>query len=357
MTEVRIRPEPGRRAGRRGSLLLTGLGFALVLVALLAAGRGQVQISPAEVLGSVLHRLGLEIGPLPAAPQGDNALWIVRFPRVLLAAVVGAALGSAGAIMQGVFGNPLAEPGVIGVSAGAAVGAALALVTGFTVLGGWTVPVAAFAGGLTTTSLVYLLARANGRTEVVTLVLTGVAVNAVAGAAIGLLMFVTDEAGVQAIAFWNLGSLAQASWPAVALAAPCLLVGLAVAYADARRLDLLALGEPAARHLGVHVERLRIRMIVVTALLGAAAVAFTGIISFVGLVVPHLVRMVAGPGHRVLLPASALGGAVVVIAADLAARTLVEHQELPLGVLTAVVGGPAFFWLLRRTRNRAGGWG
>ncbi|WP_428963916.1 FecCD family ABC transporter permease [Micromonospora fluostatini] len=347
---------PATGGNRRGRLLVVGLGVALVVVGLVAAGRGQVQISPAEVLGSVLHRLGLEVGSLPAAPQGENALWIVRFPRVVLAAVVGAALGCAGAVMQGVFGNPLAEPGVIGVSAGAAVGAALALVTGVTVLGAWTVPAAAFAGGLATTYLVYLLSRSGGRTEVVTLVLTGVAVNAVAGAAIGLLMFVADESGVQAIAFWNLGSLAQASWSAVTLAAPCLAVGLAVALLDARRLDLLALGERSARHLGVDVERLRLRMIVVTALLGAAAVAFTGIISFVGLVVPHLVRMVAGPGHRVLLPASALGGAIVVVVADLAARTLVEHQELPLGVLTAVVGGPAFFWLLRRTRDRAGGW-
>ncbi|MEU6078338.1 iron ABC transporter permease [Micromonospora sp. NPDC047074] len=357
-TPVRPAAKPAAsRPTRRGPVLLAGLGAALLLIVLVAAGRGQVQVSPAEVLGSVLHRLGLDVGALPTNPQGENALWIVRFPRVVLAAVVGAALGCAGAVMQGVFGNPLAEPGVIGVSAGAAVGAALAIVTGVTVLGGWTVPAAAFAGGLATTYAVYLLARSNGRTEVVTLVLTGVAVNAVAGAVIGLLMFVADESGVQAIAFWNLGSLASANWSAVTLAAPCLAVGLGVAYADARRLDLLSLGEPAARHLGVDVERLRIRMIVVTALLGAAAVAFTGIISFIGLVVPHLVRMVAGPGHRVLLPASALGGAVVVIAADLAARTLVEHQELPLGVLTAVVGGPAFFWLLRRTRSRAGGWG
>ena len=354
------RPELRRPVGkhlRRGRLLLATLALTLLLVALVAAGRGQVQISPAEVLGSILHRIGLDVGSLPAAPQGENALWIVRFPRVVLAAVVGAALGSAGAIMQGVFGNPLAEPGVIGVSAGAAFGAALSIVAGVSVLGAWTVPAAAFAGGLATTYLVYLLARSNGRTEVVTLVLTGVAVNAVAGAAIGLLMFAADESGVQAIAFWNLGSLAQASWSAVALAAPCLALGLVVALADARRLDLLALGERSARHLGVDVERLRIRMIVVTALLGAAAVAFTGIISFVGLVVPHLVRMVAGPGHRVLLPASALGGAVVVVVADLIARTVVEHQELPLGVLTAVVGGPAFFWLLRRTRERSGGWG
>ncbi|MBU2664870.1 iron ABC transporter permease [Actinoplanes bogorensis] len=337
--------------------LVGGLVLGLVVVCLVAAGRGQVPISPGEVMGSLLHRAGLEIGPLPSAVQGENALWLVRFPRVILAVVVGAALGCAGALMQGVFGNPLAEPGVIGVSAGAAVGAAAAIVSGVTILGSWTTAGAAFAGGIVTTFLVYAMSRANGRTEVVTLVLTGVAVNATAGALLGLLMFLTDDDGVRAIAFWQLGSLAQATWGAVAVAGPCALAGLAVAAACARKLDLLALGEAPARHLGVDTERLRITAIVATALLTASAVAFTGIISFVGLVVPHLIRMVAGPGHRVLVPASALGGAIVVVSGDLLARTAIDYQELPLGVLTAVVGGPAFFWLLRRTRARAGGWG
>ncbi|MET3423095.1 iron complex transport system permease protein [Actinoplanes tereljensis] len=330
---------------------------ALAAVCVLAAGRGQVPISPSEVAGSLLHRLGLDLGPMPSAVQGENALWLVRFPRVVLAVIVGASLGCAGALMQGVFGNPLAEPGVVGVSAGAAVGAAAAIVSGVTFLGGWTTAAAAFAGGIVTTFIVYGMSRAGGRTEVVTLVLTGVAVNATAGALLGLLMFLTDDDGVRAIAFWQLGSLAQATWGAVAVAGPCALAGLAVAVALSRRLDLLALGERPARHLGVDTERLRITAIVVTALLTASAVAFTGIISFVGLIVPHLIRMVAGPGHRVLVPASALGGAVVVVTGDLIARTAIEYQELPLGVLTAVVGGPAFFWLLRRTRARAGGWG
>ncbi|MFI5935291.1 FecCD family ABC transporter permease [Actinoplanes sp. NPDC051494] len=341
----------------RRLFLIVGLALALVVVCLLAAGSGQVPVSPAEVAGSLLHRIGLDLGPLPSAAQGENALWLVRFPRVVLAVVVGASLGCAGALMQGVFGNPLAEPGVIGVSAGAAVGAAAAIVSGVTVLGAWTTAGAAFAGGILTTFLVYAMSRANGRTEVVTLVLTGVAVNATAGALLGLLMFLTDDDGVRAIAFWQLGSLAQATWAAVAVAGPGAVLGLTVAAVLARRLDLLALGERAARHVGVDTERLRITAIVVTALLTASAVAFTGIISFVGLVVPHLIRMVAGPGHRVLLPASALGGALVVVTGDLIARTAIDYQELPLGVLTAVVGGPAFFWLLRRTRSRAGGWG
>ncbi|MFK3978930.1 FecCD family ABC transporter permease [Micromonospora sp. NPDC050397] len=348
--------EPTRRRRGRGPLLLTGLAAGLLLVCLVAAGTGQVHVSPAEVLGSVLHRLGLPIGPLPSAAQGENALWVVRFPRVLLAVIVGASLGCAGALMQGVFGNPLAEPGIIGVSSGAAVGAAVTIVTGVSALGGWTVATAAFLTGLLTTFAVYLMSRSDGRTEVVTLVLTGVAVNAVAGAVLGLVMFFGDADAVRAIAFWQLGSLAQASWGSVLVTLPCAVLGIGTALTAAGRLDLLALGERPAYHLGVPVERLRLLMIGVTALLAASAVAFTGVISFVGLVVPHLIRLVAGPGHRTLLPASALGGAIIVVAADLAARTLIDYQELPLGVLTAVVGGPCFFWLLRRARSRAGGW-
>lgn len=341
----------------RRTALLLGLGAGLAVLCLVAAGTGQVRVPPAEVLGSLLHRAGLDLGPLPSAAQGENALWVVRFPRVVLAVIVGASLGCAGALMQGLFGNPLAEPGVIGVSSGAAVGAAAAIVTGLSTLGGWTVAGAAFAGGLAAAFLVYSMSRAGGRTEVVTLVLTGIAVNAVAGALIGLLMFFGDADAVRAIAFWQLGSLAQATWASVATTLPCAAAGIGIAVLAARRLDLLALGDQPARHLGVDVERLRVAMIAVTALLAASAVAFTGVISFVGLVVPHLIRMVAGPGHRVLLPASTLAGAAVVVAGDLAARTLIDYQELPLGVLTAVVGGPCFFWLLRRTRSRAGGWG
>jgi iron complex transport system permease protein len=344
------------RTRDRGPALLAGLGVALVAVALLAAGRGQVEVPPAEVVGSVLHRLGLDLGPLPGHPQGEAALWQVRFPRVLLGVVVGAALGCAGAVMQGVFGNPLAEPAVIGVSSGAAVGAFTVIALGLTGFGSWTTAVAAFAGGLLTTFVVYGLSRSGGRTEVVTLLLTGIAVNAVAGALIGLLTYVADDDARTAMAFWNLGSLNRATWPAVAAAAPLVVVGLLVALRHARALDLLALGERTARHLGLDVERVRALLVVVAALLTAAGVAFAGIIAFVGLVVPHLVRMAAGPAHRVVLPGSALGGAVVLVLADLVARTAVAYQELPLGVLTAAVGGPFFFWLLRRTRARSGGW-
>jgi iron complex transport system permease protein len=277
-------------------------------------------------------------------------------PRIVLALLVGGSLGCAGALMQGVFGNPLAEPGVIGISSGAAVGAVGSIALGLTFAGTWTVTVCAFAAGLATVLLVYGLSRSGGRTEVVTLVLTGIAVNAFCGALIGLFVFYADNSQLTQITFWQLGSLAQATWPKVLAVLPCAAAGFAVAPFFARRLDLLALGERQAGHLGVDVERLRLTLVLVVALLTAAAVAVAGIVAFVGLVVPHLLRMVAGPGHRFLVPGSALGGALVLVAADLGARTLAVPAELPLGVLTALVGSPFFFWLLRRTRARQGGW-
>ncbi|MCX4092883.1 FecCD family ABC transporter permease [Nocardia sp. alder85J] len=329
---------------------------ALVALALFSAAVGQVPTTPLEVAGSVAHRIGLDWGPMPHHPAGEVTLWQVRFPRVVLAMLVGAALATAGALLQGVFANPLAEPGVIGVSSGAAVGASVVIVTGGAFAAAWSVAAGAFVAGLGTTLLVYLLSRSGGRTETVTLVLTGVAVNAFAGGLMAFLMFTASPAARDQIVFWQLGSLNGATWQSVAVVAPLTAAGLAAAILLAPRLDLLALGESAAGHLGVDVERLRRNVIVVVAILATAGVAFTGVILFVGLIVPHLVRMLLGPAHRVLIPLSALAGAIVLLAADVGARTLVANADLPLGMLTSLVGGPFFFWLLRRTRARSGGW-
>ncbi|WP_228803002.1 FecCD family ABC transporter permease [Nocardia farcinica] len=350
-------PVPRGRTRSRAVIAFAVAVLALVALALASATIGQVPTTPAEVLGSVLHRIGLDWGPMPAHPAGDVTLWEVRFPRVLLAILVGAALATAGALLQGVFANPLAEPGVIGVSSGAAVGAGATIVLGGAFVAAWSVAAAAFVAGLLTTMLVYVLARANGRTEVVTLVLTGVAINAFAGGLIAFLLFVASPAARDQIVFWQLGSLNGATWESVGVVAILTACGVAAAVLVAPRLDLLALGESAARHLGVDVERLRRNVIVIVAVLATAGVAFTGIIMFVGLIVPHLVRMIVGPAHRVLIPLSAVVGAVVLLAADVGARSLVDNADLPLGMLTSLVGGPFFFWLLRRTRARAGGWG
>lgn len=336
-------------------MLLAGLSVALVVVVVVAAGRGAYPVAPLDVVSSVLQQIGWQVGPLLDATS-DVVLWEVRFPRVALGLLVGAALGCAGALMQGVFGNPLAEPGVVGVSSGAAVGAVTVIGLGVTTFGNMTVALAAFGGGLVTTLVVYSASRSAGRTEVVTLVLTGIGVNALAGALIGLLTFYAQDAELRSITFWSLGSVGAATWTVVVGVAPWALVGLLVAPRFARRLDLLALGEGPARHLGVDVERLRTTCICVVAVLTAAAVAVAGVIGFVGLVVPHVIRMIAGPGHRVLIPGSALGGAIVLVGGDLLARTIAAPAEVPLGVLTALTGAPVFFWLLHRTRARQGGW-
>ena len=355
MTAVPVTAAQRRTSVRRVGLLGM-LSLALLTAVVVAAGRGQLDVAPAEVVGSLLHRLGLDLGPMPSHPQGDVTLWTVRFPRVMMAAVAGAALATAGALMQGIFGNPLAEPGVVGVSAGAALAASTVIVFDLALVGTWTVALFAFVGGLVTTILVYLLSRDGGRTEVVTLVLTGIAVNAVASAGLAFLLFLGDQQAREEIVFWQLGSLNGSRWEQVGVAAPFMVVGLVAAMAMSRRLDLLALGDRAARHVGVDVERLRMGAIVVVALLTAAAVAFGGIIAFVGLVVPHLVRLLAGPGHRLLVPASALGGALLLVVADLGARTLVAYADLPIGMLTSLVGGPFFFWLIRRARRTSGAW-
>jgi iron complex transport system permease protein len=273
-----------------------------------------------------------------------------------MALAVGSALAVAGAVMQAIFGNPLAEPGVVGVSSGSALGAAVAIVLGVTVLGTGSLAIFAFLGGLGATLLVYFVSRANGRTEVVTLLLTGIAINAFAGAGLAFMLFVADSGSREQIVFWQLGSLNGSRWSEVVIVAVVGTIGSVIAVALGKRYDLLALGERNARHLGVNVEHLRVGSIVLVALLTGVAVAFVGIIAFVGLVVPHVIRMAIGPAHRPLIIASAFGGGALLVYADLLARSVVVGADLPIGLLTSLVGGPFFFFLLFRQRRRSGGW-
>lgn len=326
-------------------------------VSLVSLGLGQYPLRPAEVIGVLLQAAGIDSSWAPAAPTAAGVVLDIRLPRVVMGLLVGAALAASGVLMQAVFGNPLADAAVIGVSSGAALGAAASLTFGLTMFGLWTTPAWAFVGGLVAVFSVYLVSRSGGRTEVVTLLLTGIAVNAIAGAGLGFMTFIGSTSTREQIVFWQLGSLNGSLWQNIGLIAPLIVVGVVVGLLVARRLDLFALGERTARHLGVRVELLRVVVIVTVALLVCAAVAFAGIIAFVGLVVPHLVRMIIGPAHLPLLIASTLGGAALLSAADLVARTAVPLADLPIGMITALVGGPFFLWLLVRTRRQAGGWG
>lgn len=334
---------------------LLGAMLVLFVVALFAnVGIGAVKIPPEQVFSIFLSHMGLDIGA-DFEQRTDAILWNIRLPRVVLGIMVGGGLGIAGASLQGVFRNPLAEPGIIGVSSGAAAGAVAAIVLGLSLFNTSGVTIVAFLCGLLATTVVYMVARTYGQTEATTLILAGIAVNATAGAFTGLLTFIADDDQLRSITFWMLGSVGGATWPVVTGVLPFFIVGLVLLPFRGRSLNLLALGDREAKHLGVSTERVRLSIIVLCALVTGAAVSVSGIIGFVGLVVPHIIRLIAGPDHRFLLPASILGGATALLLADLLARTVVIPAELPLGVVTAMVGGPFFLWLVHRTRSSWGG--
>lgn len=357
MTSEVVTRVPTANRGSRYAAMVVALSLGLVAAVVVSLGLGQYALSPADVVGVLLRAVGIPSDWAPDAATAAGVVLDIRLPRIVLGLLVGAALAVSGVLMQAIFGNPLADAAVVGVSSGAALGAAASLTFGLTVLGLWTTPAFAFAGGLAAVLAVYGISRSGGRTEVVTLLLTGIAVNAIAGAGLAFLAFAGTTSTREQIVFWQLGSLNGALWQNIALVAPLVFVGVLAALFVAGRLDLFALGERTARHLGVRVELLRVTVIVMVALLVCAAVAFAGIIGFVGLVVPHLMRMAIGPAHLPLVVTSALGGALLIAVADLVARTAVPLADLPIGMITALVGGPFFLWLLVRARRQAGGWG
>ncbi|ANI91235.1 FecCD family ABC transporter permease [Dietzia timorensis] len=333
-----------RKRTRSAAAVVLGVLVVAVFVANLAIGQFTLPLSS---LWPALTRA-------PSAELESNVLWQIRMPRAVLGLLVGAALAVAGTLLQGLFGNPLAEPSVIGVTSGAGVGAAVGIVFHLGFAGSATVPILAFVAGMATTILVYRLASVDGEVRVVTLILIGIAVNAVAGAAISFLVYLAPTTSREQIIFWQMGSLNSAQWDQVATIAVPILACLAASCVIAGSLDVLSLGERAAQHAGVNVPVVRLAIIGLSTALAAAAVAYAGIIGFVGLIVPHILRQVIGAGNRWLVPLSALGGAVLVMLADLAARTLIPFSDLPIGIFTALVGGPTFFLLLRRTLLKAG---
>lgn len=285
-------------------------------------------------------------------------IYDIRLPRVVLGSFVGAALAVSGAMMQGLFRNPLADPGLIGVSAGAGLGAVSVIVLGGTVLmpvtallGIHALPIAAFAFGLCTTLLLYRISTRRGQTSVATMLLAGIALAAFANALMGLLVFIADDRQLRDITFWNLGSLAGATWLKIVATLPIISAALIASMFLARGLNALALGEPTARHLGIPVQRMKYGAIVAVSAAVGAAVSVSGGIGFVGIVVPHLLRLLIGPDNRYLLPASALLGASLLLLADAVSRTIVAPAELPIGIVTAAFGAPFFLWILLRRRG------
>ncbi|NVK47025.1 MAG: iron ABC transporter permease [Rhodobacteraceae bacterium] len=329
----------------------------LVLLALLGLtmlmGLGWGAAGDTDVIAALLAKFGVGEARL----VDMTVVWDIRMPRVLTGALVGAALAVAGAVMQGLFRNPLADPGLVGVSAGAGFGAVAAIVLGGllplalqNLVGAYLVPVAAFLGGWASTLVLYKIATRGGRTSVATMLLAGIALGALTGALTGFIVYKATDDQLRDLTFWGMGSVAGATWAKLLTAGPIIALALITAPFLARALDALALGEAVASHMGIDTQRMkRIAILSVAGSVGAS-VAITGGIGFIGIVVPHLLRLIQGPEHRNLLPNAALLGAIMLLLADMVSRLAVAPAELPIGIVTACLGGPFFLWILLKNR-------
>ncbi|MFI3308676.1 iron chelate uptake ABC transporter family permease subunit [Ewingella allii] len=318
--------------------VLAGLAIILLILAAIAMNAGALSVP----LRSVFSR------------HMDDGLWqiwvTIRLPRVLLAVLVGCALACSGAVMQGLFRNPLADPGLLGISSGAALFVAMSIVLPMSlppIIALYGQMFAAFAGSVVVSVIVFTLSRF-GHGNLSRLLLAGIAINAICGAMVSVLTYVSDDQQLRQFSLWMMGSLGQAQWPTLIVAATLILPACVASFLLSRRLNLLQLGDEDAHYLGVNVRRTQLQLLLISALLVGVAVAVTGVIGFIGLVIPHLLRLRVGADHRWLLPGSALGGACLLLLADTLARTLVAPAEMPVGLLTSLIGGPYFLWLILR---------
>jgi iron complex transport system permease protein len=346
---------PGDRT-RKAQVMLVGLVLVLLGAMGVSLMTGASGASMAQVVASWF---GAADTGSPLFQRDQLVIYDIRLPRLLLGMLIGAALAVSGVIMQGLFRNPLADPGLVGVAAGSSLGAVSIIVLGGTALaplvaflGIYALQISAFAGGLATTLLLYRVSTVRGQTQVATMLLAGIAMAALAGALTGVLIYVASDTQLRDVTFWSLGSLAGSNWQKVLASGPIIIVTLLASGFLARGLNGLTLGEATANHLGIPVQRLKHIAIIACAAATGASVAVSGGIGFVGIVVPHLLRLVIGPDHRFLLPASALLGAAFLLLADAVSRVIVAPAELPIGIVTAAVGGPFFLWILLRRRGQ-----
>ncbi len=334
--------------------ILTGLMLALVV---LAIQTGAVAISWRQIVAVALAQFGAAL-PDDVTAQTSAVLLSIRLPRIVLGIAAGAGLGAAGAVLQGVFRNPLADPMLIGVSSGAALAVTAAIVLGGpvfarfpTIAAALTLPIAGFLGGLAATLLLYRLSTRAGRTSLTTMLLAGIAINALAFSGIGVFTTMASNEQLRNISFWNFGSLSGAGLEHVGVIATIVVIACIALVRMSPALNALLLGDREARHLGFDTQALKRNVIAWSALLAGVLVAACGVIGFVALVAPHVVRLFCGPDHRVVIPGAALLGATLLLAADLAARVVIAPAELPIGIVTALLGAPFFLWLLMRHRE------
>jgi iron complex transport system permease protein len=336
------------------SIYLT-LSLLLIVAIVLSAGTGAVYLSFREISALIAHKA---FGSGIVNPVHEGLFFQIRLPRTILCLFVGAALSVSGALMQSLFRNPIVEPGLVGTSAGSALGAALFIVLGsnsffshLSFMGELLMPVCAFMGGLVATVIVYYFSASLNRVNISVMILAGIAVNAIANGATGFLAYIARDPQARSITFWNLGSFAGANWAAVAFAGASTIVGFFLSLRFAKSLNALQLGDTEAGYLGVNTERLKISIILINTLLVSIATSLVGIIAFVGLIIPHLLRLMKGSDNRYLIIGSALLGAIVLCITDMVCRVVIAPAEMPIGIITAFIGAPVFLWLLNRMKN------
>lgn len=337
---------------RNKKLFILGLLVLTVLISVISVGMGAVSISPNIVFDVILDQIPLLKQYVVSNYGGGTEAIILnlRVPRVILGGLVGAALATAGAIMQGLFKNPLADPYIVGLSSGAALGAALAIAFGLTALSSVSIPIVAFLAGVTTIYTVYSIAKKGRKVYVDTLLLAGVAFSFLLSAITRFIMYFSGDQ-LHEIMFWILGGLTGADWSSITIATPLIFLGIIGAFPLSKYLDAIMLGEEDAMYLGVDVDKIKKILLADASLITAISVSFSGVIGFVGLIPPHIVRIIIGPKHKSLIPASALLGAIFLILSDILARTLMAPTEIPVGIITAISGAPFFIYLLWRRKR------
>ncbi|MGJ1317393.1 FecCD family ABC transporter permease [Sphingobacterium spiritivorum] len=345
-------------SGMKYILIYSLLSILLILVLIFSLGMGSIHIPSQDVVVILLQKLHL-FSDRPMDELNANVIYQIRLPRILLGVLVGAALGVSGAAIQGVFRNPLAEPGLMGISTGASLFAAIvisfeaALAAAVSAaFNSYMLAFAAFLGASLAVFFVYRISITDGKPHIATMLLAGIAINAFAGALTGLLSYLATEQQLRSITFWSLGSLAGANWDNIKVLFPCVLLPILALPFFGKKLNVFALGESQAEMMGVNTGKLKVLVITFSTLAVGAAVAFSGVISFVGLLVPHAIRLVGGVDNRYVLVASALAGALVLTLSDLVARTIIQPLELPIGVITALLGTPVFLYILIRDKSK-----
>lgn len=331
------------------------LFVALIIVGVLSTSIGAFNIPPKQVVGALMNAIGIDLGINIDAPQ-ENVLLYIRLPRVLMAMLIGAALSVSGAGMQGLFRNPLADPGLVGISSGAVLGAALVIVLGWQstdgFLGFFGLSLATFIGAALCTWVVFKLSSQKGKAQITTMLLAGIAINALVGSVTGLLIYTADDDELRSLTFWTLGSLGGASWNNLLWLLPLIIIPTIQIIRLSKKLDLFSLGEESAIAMGVNVQSFKTQLIVWVTIAVGASVAVVGMIGFVGLVVPHVVRLIFGVNQRFVVKGSILVGALLLTIADLFSRVVVQPSELPIGIITALLGTPLFIALLLKQRRK-----